>query len=483
MADGWSQEIGLRLYALGKNLQLLLFPYPLLMMYVYDSVPMVEAYEMESLVPLVVYGLIVLTFIREIPKRSVLGFALGFFLISLFLFSNFIFSIPNIISERWLLMPSLGICLCMALCWHWFDQQSRTGSSIILAVVCFAYSGYTIQRNADWKSNLSLAQADIRKAPTNYNVTRMLGPQLYAAAEEKDMDPALLRESAKYLERTLRLSPGEYHLRNTLGIVYEELGQHTRAALEFAEVMRYKSDIQEKAKYSYAKNQVLAGNYSNALNILDELKTNHPKHTGVKELQATALKGIDKNAEAHSIFSEILSQKPDHTKANQHFAKYYLELAKGNGLSEDLLARSAQYHEKWLANEQNNLTGHNTLGQIYERLGKYAAAAKHFSIAAGGPSPIQGKAAFSAAKNLTASGQLDEAQEAWLDLQEEYPNLPEVTMGLADSLRLNGDLEAARSAYKQVLDLIDRLGPEGTKKYAKTKIDAQQALNIIPSVP
>jgi Flp pilus assembly protein TadD len=415
-ADGWSQEVGLRLYALGKNLQLLVFPNTLLMMYVCDRVPMVEFYEMESLFPLALYTIMGIVFIKELLKRCLLKISLDLILISLFLFSNILISIPNIISERWLLPPSLGICLLLAQLWQRLLGHSRITAIVTLSLICFGFSGYTWQRNTHWKNNLTLARADIKKAPTNYNITRMMASEFHFAAKANEMGPKLLQESAHYYRQMLRAIPEGYYTRNNLGLIYEALGQNEMAALEFSKVILHDSEIRGAAKYSYAKNQSLAENYTKALEMLDELELEYPNSSGVKELKATALK-------------------------------------------------SAQHYETWLMQTPNKPEEHDTLGLIYEHLRKHDAAARHSSEAARQPNTLQGKAAFSAAKNLALAGDHEAAFKAWLELESRYPTVPEVAFNKAETLKKLGKDEPAIKAYTRTVNIIREMPLQEQERY------------------
>jgi tetratricopeptide (TPR) repeat protein len=404
-----------------------------------------------------------------------MGFSLGLFLVSLFLFSNIIFSIPNIISERWLLLPSLGICLLLAQLWQLLYRYSRITGIVTLSLICFGFSGYTWQRNSHWKNNLTLARVDIKTAPTNYNITRMMASELHFAAQANGMDSELLKESAYYYRQMLRAIPEDYYTRNNLGLIYEELGQHAMAALEFSKVIVYDSEIKETVKYSYAKNQCLAGNYMKALEMLNQLEIDYPNNAGVKELKATSLKSLGREEEAHTLFSKVLSLEPNNAEANQHFAKYYLEQAKANHGDEALMLKSAERYEIWLMQTPDKPEEHNTLGQIYEHLGKYDAAAQHFSKAASQPSAIQGKAAFSAAKNLSLAGDDEAALDAWTELYSTYPNVPEVAFNKAETLKKLGKYELALEAYHHTLEIISSIPQEDRMRYQELIKQAKTA--------
>ena len=437
LVNGWSQEIGLRMYALGKNLQLLAFPHPLQMTYVFGSIPMVEVYEMESLFPATIYTILTLFFLFGLKKKSLLSFAVGAYLLTLFLFSNLLFSLPSMVSERWLLLPSLPFCLALAILFVTLSARYKWPAITALALLCFGYSGYTIQRNLAWESDLTLALTDVRTAPMDFNVVRLAGSTVFAEAKKNNMNPKMLRDSAHYMETILRITPHDAKRRNALGLVYEDLEDYDRAALAFGKAMQSETDFQDKARFSYAKNQVNAGNHLKALVELKNLEQDYPTLSYVKSLKGTALNALGREEEALESFRESLTLDPNDPRANRAMGQYYLDEAKANQLRIDDLKMSASHYEKWLkyfdGSLGEKLHAYNTLGQIYEAFDAHAKAANAFSLAAASPS-IHSKARFSAAKNYNAAGDFASALTLWTELEKNHPKEIGVHIGKCISL-------------------------------------------------
>jgi tetratricopeptide (TPR) repeat protein/uncharacterized membrane protein len=476
LADGWSQEIGLRMYALGKNLQLVVFPYPLLMMYVHNSIPMVEAFEMASLFPALLHCVLVYIFLRNLKPGNLYGFACGFYLVTIFLFSNILFSIPNIVSERWLLLPSLGFCLALAALLLRLGSLQKTAAAVTGSIILFGYIGYTLQRNKAWESNLSLAKTDIENSPFNYNVNSMLANELYRKARENNMDPKLLRQSAEQFERLLRLTPGDYKRQNTLGIIYQALGEHDHAARAFAAAMKHKSPIQDKAAYAHANNLDLAGNCLRALEAWNALEVKLPKNFHVKLGKATALKKLNRLQQAMKSCAEGLIIAPENLPLLGMMGDLWLMQANQKGNPGEDLRQCAAYYERALALKPGQYILANKLGVIYEKLKEHQKAADSFAKAASVRSNIQGKAGFSQAKNLNLAANYEAALSAWGKLEVTYPTNIDVQMGKGDALKALGKHEAATSAYDKAIALI-RVLPD-QRKYLKTLDEAEQKRSL-----
>lgn len=479
MAETSSQRLGLKWYALGSYLRLSFFPYPLLMAYVYDGINMVEFHHIESLFPLFLYTLMAGIFIRGLSKRSTLSFAVGFYFITVFLFSHFVFSVPSLISERWLLLPSLGTSLMMAILFSGLYRFNKTVCIMSFSVMVLGYAGYTIQRGADWQSNLSLTERDIRTSPRNYLVLRILGSELHAKAEEKSDDPAILMRSARYLNEMLQLAPGEHKMRNLLGLIYERLGRHDDAASAFWTVSRSASDIQDKARYSMVKNMNAAKSYYRSLPHLERLEKDYPRHAGVAIMKGEALFALGRREEAFETYLNAFNLDPSSLAANKFLGEYYLDRAKRLNMDEQDLKRSIRHHIVWLNEAPLDAPGHNRLGQIYEHLKDYLQAAESFGRAAAIDGPLKGKAGFSAAKNYALAGRHVQALESWLTVARNYPSHPGVLMGVADARLALGDKTGAAESYSAVIEVIHGMK---TDEKARHEVALEKALRMLAEI-
>lgn len=456
LADGLSQQIGLRMYALGKNLQLLLLPYPLLMMYVHASIPMTEAYEMASLFPAILYTIITLLFLFNLKRSNLIGFTCGSYLITIFLFSNLLFSIPNIVSERWLFLPSLSICLGIALLFQWLFKQAPKVAYAALGLLLFGYCGYTVQRNFDWKSNLSLVQRDIHTSPNSVLINSIYANSLLAkATQSQPIDEAALRQSVYYYEQSVRINPTDAGKHNLLGIAYETLKEHEMAADAFKVAMSYQSKIQGKAQFSHAKNLNLAGKYSAALDAWKQLEISHPDVTEVKQGLAVALDELGQTESAiGTLKAEILNQ-PDNCILYEQIAKLTRKLAHEHGSDDDLLHQSLEHYKQALKNGSEPSITYNNIGIVYADLKMHREAASAFGEASKQESPIQGKAYFSHAKHLGLSGQTAEADQAWQLVDQKYPNIIEVQDKIAQLLLAQGNEDLAKKYFARAIELIN----------------------------
>ncbi|MEX0322756.1 MAG: tetratricopeptide repeat protein [Puniceicoccaceae bacterium] len=471
MADGTSQQLGIRLWALGKNLQLLAYPYPLAFMYVYNSVPLVEFWDIRSLLPLLIYTILGVVFILNFKKNNIWGFAIGFYFVALALFSNTVVGIPNIVSERWLLLPSLGFCIALAYFLILLFQSQKAVSLLLLSMILFGYSGYTIQRNFAWKSNLTLAETDILTAPENLIINGVLANMLLGEASKTGGDPELLERAAYHYEKAVEMNPSDYVRMNNLGLVYEQLGEHEKAAIAFAKAKVFKSDIQGKAGFSEAKNWYLAEDYNRALITFREVDKAHPNTPEVAFYMAKIHRELDQDEESKKQFERAMemidkfdslakdasNSSEGEIKADHATIGNMILAEAGKYANNSRLLRSAAKHfEIAIEQKPKDWNSANNLGLVYEQLREHGKAAVAFAKAKATESPIQGKASFSEAKNLYLARDFDKALDTWTEVDQLYPDNPDVAFFLAQTYAALNRKQESTKYYQRVIDLSEK---------------------------
>jgi tetratricopeptide (TPR) repeat protein len=272
LAETSSQEIGMRLWSLGKNLQLLVFPDPLKMMYVYDDVPITEAYGFIAVSTFLVYLLLAFVSIYNFRKKSILVFGIFFYLLTISLFSNTYALMPNILAERWLLIPSFGFCIFLGVILYRVLISASTLSNFmksniiivsIISIILFLYSFKTFERNNDWKNDATIFAADIKTCPNNQIVLRGHGTELI-----RSDDPEKIKEGIVYLERARKQVPTRYGTNNNIAIAYLKLGDLKNA------ITAYERELQIDPK----NKNVISGLMNSYNKVgLDLMNSNDPK--------------------------------------------------------------------------------------------------------------------------------------------------------------------------------------------------------------
>lgn len=112
-------------------------------------------------------------------NNSLITLAIGWTLLALLPVSNII-PIHTLMAERYLYLSSFGFCLLLSIAFGFIIRTKPYGKQLgIIAIssLIIWYMTLTIQRNMEWKSNLSLWQTAVERNSTSYIAAVALGKQ------------------------------------------------------------------------------------------------------------------------------------------------------------------------------------------------------------------------------------------------------------------------------------------------------------------
>ncbi|HLY70446.1 MAG TPA: hypothetical protein VKR53_12010 [Puia sp.] len=189
----YPEEIATKISTSLNYIKLLIFPNPLSADYSYNSIPYKDfANPLVWLSALIYAGLIIFMF-RFLPQRpsgtpavaarvkntaqnnyrSILCFAMAFYLLNFSLICNLIFNIGGTMGERLIYHSSVGFSIAVAyfiIKGYERIKPAKTAGIILstfMAVIILLFGYKTISRNADWKNNQTLFAADIKTVPNS----------------------------------------------------------------------------------------------------------------------------------------------------------------------------------------------------------------------------------------------------------------------------------------------------------------------------
>lgn len=256
--DKLSQMAG-AFYIMGRYFGLFILPATLVFDYSYNTIPPVSfAHPLAFLAfGIIVFGLIYA--LKNLPRRSMISFAILFFLGTILLVSNIFFLIEATMAERFIYTPSLGLCLLAGYFANKWLMGNKTFEGPITVshirnnklfipgiLVLIIFGGRTIVRSNDWKDNLTLLQKDVKSSPESARIRYALGSTLLVEKALEEPEGSATRKN--YLERAIvELRKGVSILPNYndawyhLGIAYKELGDAKNAVLAFEQARSYKA--------------------------------------------------------------------------------------------------------------------------------------------------------------------------------------------------------------------------------------------------
>ena len=162
-----------------KYFQLLLAPVTVTGDYDFNSIPLAHARDWDAWAGLLLIVLTIVFALRRRKKQPAIAFAILFFYIAILPVSNWIVPTSLVMAERYLYLPSLGICLIGATIWA---NVSKLQVKRILAVGVMALAALLcIAHNYIWKDNLTFYGNIVRVFPDNVRGRQGYGVALLEA--------------------------------------------------------------------------------------------------------------------------------------------------------------------------------------------------------------------------------------------------------------------------------------------------------------
>lgn len=217
-------------------LKLLVFPHPLTWDYYPYHIPIVGWTDWRVILGLLIYAGLAAVAIYGLWKKSIYSFGILLFAATLSITSNVFFNIGAFMSERFVFVSLLGLCIIVA---YLISEKLPAGIShlqkykkagmAIVAVVLLAFSVKTVSRNTVWENNLTLFSHDIKISSNSAKGNSTYASELYKQSEDAEAagDTALrnkyLIESIPYFEKAIEIYPDYSEALVRLGNIYYKL--------------------------------------------------------------------------------------------------------------------------------------------------------------------------------------------------------------------------------------------------------------------
>ncbi len=262
-----STKVAILLY----YLKLLLFPKTLVCDYSYNVIEFKHFTSWEFIFSLLLNLSLIIFGIRSIIKKHVLGFAIAFYYLFLLIVSNFLFFIGTTMNEHFVFHSTVGFAI--AITWLIFKGMDeiklndglKSYALIVPFILLTIISGVKIiERNADWKNDVTLFLHDVKNAPNSviclgnagarwidlsdtreitgvllpgqdpnlyndYNGNLKINDEEVTAGGYKNKREAAIRKGMSYLEKAVELHPKYVNGYLNLGLASYKLDDHLKA--------------------------------------------------------------------------------------------------------------------------------------------------------------------------------------------------------------------------------------------------------------
>ena len=211
-----------------------------------------------------------------------------------FLPTSNIIPMQNIIAERYLYLPLIGICVLLAL---FLEKIAGIGrrhlSAVYVAAFCIVifFSGLTIIRNCDWKDDFTFYSKTLKQNPDSP------GANINMATLYREKGNYI--KAIEFVEKASAIDPYYTDNQFTLAAIFQDMGEYDRA-LELYE------KISQEKKYQYYR--------APFLNLGIIYKTKKQYNTAI-ECFKKAIELNPLSSDAYANFAEIFDMHGDIDRA------------------------------------------------------------------------------------------------------------------------------------------------------------------------
>lgn len=374
----YSQQLATNFYTWGKYFQLLAVPYPLTVDYYPRQIAVKSFTDAGVLVSVLLNMLLLGWALFNLRKKKIVAFGILYYFVTFSPVSNLFFPIGTNMAERFMFMPSLGFCIIVASLLYdlgkkWGGDNEGKCKVIYWGTVALAcvYGVLTVERNFDWKDDLTLFSKDINVSVNSGKITTDLAGHLINKAirirEEKEAEivglsaaqkkaamqateaeqAALVKQAIPLLKKSLTIHPMSNEAWLQIANAHQFLGgieSHTpnenltylnTALLAYEQAYKYRSAISDTTII-----KLTALCYTGLGKIMGEQFADI--NTSIQFLEeAIALDSL--NAETFMILGTAYSMKQDYVKSIACTQKS-LELRPGDRDTEKNLATALQQY-------------------------------------------------------------------------------------------------------------------------------------------
>ena len=176
--------------------------------------------------------------------------------------SNLFLNVGPIMAERFLFTPGffliVGLIAGSASLMQRITSRNPNQLFGVLLLVCipFAYSK-VLARNADWKNNSTLYQADLQKASDSFRVLAFNGIEKVSSVAnltDTTISNHVYQEAIRYFNRAFRIYPDYKNMYKEWGYAYLKLGQLDSAEWAWA---RFKT-LNPSSQYHQINDKLLS---------------------------------------------------------------------------------------------------------------------------------------------------------------------------------------------------------------------------------
>lgn len=241
--DGKADQLATAFWMQLKYLQLFFFPIELSSDYSFNQIAATGLFELRGIIAAASMLLLTGLTAYGVLKRKLWGFGLLVFAATMSVVSNTVVLIGATMAERFLFIPSAGLCLALLLVIEkLMPSAKKAWLTYALIPVLLLFVVKTTNRNKDWATTKTLIETDAKTADRSTRMQTSLAKMQYADAlnaQTQQQHQQGLLEAKKHFEKSVEILPSNFDGWYNLGLVEEKLGQFERAIKAYEECVKH----------------------------------------------------------------------------------------------------------------------------------------------------------------------------------------------------------------------------------------------------
>lgn len=304
----------------------LILPTQLIHDYSFAQIPLVSIVSWESISGIIILAFLLLVSIWGILKQNRWGIIAAIYGLSIVISSQILLPIGIQFAERMLFMTVLPFALFVIL---GLERLFSKGNQLIvrkqkmllgtIAIILVLFSLKTIDRNGDWKNNLSLYSADAQKGDKSARINYNYGSELNEMAQVTQniqQKQQYAKKSIVYLKKAIAIYPDYLDAYNNLGLAYKNQGDYKNAILVFQQgILKDVSYL--KNHYNLGTVYYMNKQYREAI-ISFQTYVNQIPSADAYYLMGQAAGNLNAMKEAIGYLNQAVALYPNHADAH-HF--------------------------------------------------------------------------------------------------------------------------------------------------------------------
>jgi hypothetical protein len=326
---------------LGKYLLLSVIPYQLVSDYSYNQIPIVGIGNIGFIVSFLIYLAMVIYAVINIRKKNIIVFGILFYLITLSIYSNILIPVGTSFGERFLFLPTLGLCIAFVFL---IAQWLKVGTNIkqtelellkskpiftgIVILILFAFSVKTVVRAAEWKSQETLFENDVKRSPNSAHMRLYWGLTLRDKAMKEDdlqQRDVLMYKAVAEFEKGLSIYPTYPDCYEQLGLAWYRLKNNEKALFNYENALK----LNPTKAVTWSNTGIIhfeQGNLQKAMDVYKKAISLDPNYADAYFNMGSVYGMLGKYDEAIVEFKKCIQFDPENSRAHQFIGVTYQNL-------------------------------------------------------------------------------------------------------------------------------------------------------------